>query len=572
MENSTHSRDRQLWLYALAFIVALALRLLRLDAWPLTDEEARWAMQAFELMKGLHPEIGPQSGYVLLTSLAFFILQAGEFAARLVPALFGTALVLTPYFFRDRLGEKPALILAFLLAFDPGFLAMSKLAGSPILAISALMLAWGAWRNGKTRAAGVWAGLSLLGGTQIWPGFLGLAIAYGLARGLAPNAAHIRFERGELLRLLAYAAGTFLVIGSLFLTAPGGLGAGIGSFAAYLGSWLEFNSPAPLSFEDFVPARRLLIALIVYQLPALILAATSLVRSLQQRDDLTIALGLWLLASLVLALANPGRQVFDLAWTLLPLWTLAALEIARHLNPIQDETWETLGMMAFTIVILGFSGLNFTGIALTPLTPEQLQLRWLLLGASLVLLSLSIFMVKYGWSATVAIQGSIQGALVVLAVGSLSVTMAAGGLRTYPTAEMWPSGLPVRYSRQLTGQLEEISRWQLNPALPLKITVSGVDSPALRWTLRNWDVQFTNATALTESPSALIVPADTESPELQATYRGQDFIWRTQAYWDQFQPADWLRWIYHHRATEGQEVLILWVRSDLFIDSQNQIP
>lgn len=563
MEVSNTSRRLQFWLYALAFGLALTLRLLRLDAWPLTDEEARWAMQAFELTKGLRPEIGPQPGYILLTALAFFVFQAGEFTARLVPALFGAALVLAPYFFRDRLGEKPALVLAFLLAFDPGLLAMSKLAGSPIIALSALMLAWGAWRNGQTRAAGVLAGLSLLGGPQLWPGLIGLAIAYGLTRGLAPSLAVIRLERGELLRTLAYAAGTFLVIGSLFLLAPGGLGAGLQSLMAYFGSWLEFGD---------VPAQRLLIALVVYQFPAIILATISLIRGLIQRDDLTIALGLWLLAALVLALANPGRQVFDLAWVLLPLWALAALETARHLNPIQGETWETLGMMAFTLVILGFSGLHFTSIALNPMTPEQMQLRWLLLGASLVLLSLSIFMVAYGWSVSVAAQGSIWGGLIALAVFSLSTAMAAGGLRTYQTAEMWPPGFPARYSGYLISQLNEISRWRLSPALPLNITVSGIDSPALRWTLRDWNVTYTNAAALTESPEALIVPAETDSPELQANYRGQDFIWRTQAYWDAFAPADWLRWIFHHQATEGQEAFILWVRSDLFIDSQNQIP
>lgn len=572
MSDVTHSRHTQFWLYALALALALAVRLLRLDAWPLTDEEARWAMQSFDLVKGLRPEIGPQPGYVLLTALVFFVMQAGEFAARIVPALFGAALVLAPYFFRDKLGEKTALVLAFLLAFDPGLLAMSKLAGSPIIAVSASVLAWGAWRTGNQRAAGVLAGLALLGGPQLWPGLIGLAIAYGLVRGLVPAADSLRFERGDLLRALAYAAGTYIVVGSLFLLAPGGLGAGLQSLASYFSGWFNFSDPAPLRFGDFVPARRLLMALVVYQLPALALALVALARGILQRDNLTISLGLWLLAALVLAISNPARQVFDLAWVLLPLWALAALEVARHLAPIEDDTWETLGMMAFTVVILAFSGLNFTSIALNPMTPEAMQLRWLLLGASLALLALSIFMVAYGWSLPVATQGSVWGALVILAVYSFSTAMAAGGLRTYQTAEMWPPGLPARQAAYLTSQVDEISRWRWSPAMPLDVTVSGIDSPALRWALRDWNVTFTTAAALTESPSVLIVPGETQSPEIQANYRGQDFIWRTQAYWEEFAAADWLRWIFHHQATEGQEVLILWARSDLFIDSQNQFP
>ena len=229
-------------------------------------------------------------------------------------------------------------------------------------------------------------------------------------------------------------------------------------------------------------------------------------------------------------------------------------------------------MRAFTIIILVFAGLNFTGFSLNTFAPEQVQPRLLLLGTSLILLALSIFLVAYGWSVSVAAQGSVWGALVVLAVFSLSTTMAAGGLRIYQTAEMWAPGLPARYSKQLTSQLQEISRWQLSPAQPLDITVSGIDSPALHWALRDWNVNLTNASALTDNLAILIVPAETESPELQANYRGQDFIWRTQAYWDEFQPADWLRWIFHHQATEGQEAFILWVRGDLFIDSQNQFP
>lgn len=572
MEVSNTSRRLQFWLYALAFGLALTLRLLRLDAWPLTDEEARWAMQAFELAKGLRPEIGPQPGYVLLTSLAFFVLQAGEFTARLIPALFGAALVLAPYFFRDRLGEKPALVLAFLLAFDPGFLAMSKLAGSPILAVSALMLAWGAWRNEKTRAAGVLAGLSLLGGPQLWQGLIGLAVAWGLSTRIVPNLTIIRFERREILRALAYTAGTFLVIGSLFLLAPGGLGAGLQSLTAYFGSWFDFDQSARPYFGDFVPASRLLMAILVYQFPALLLAAISLVRGITQRNDQIIALGLWLLTALVLALANPGRQVFDLAWALLPLYALAALEAARHIQPIEGNRWETLGMMAFTIVLLVFAGFNFAGVSLNTLSPEQMQIRLLLLGAALVLLGLSIFLVAYGWSVPIAAQGSAWGALAILFVWNLSTAMAAGGLRTYQTAEMWPPGLPARYAGYLAEQLREIERWKLQPALPLTITVSEIDSPALRWTLRGWNAAYTNAAALTENPDVLIASAQTASPELQETYRGQDFVWRTQAYWDEFQPADWLRWIFHHQATEGQEAFILWVRSDLFIDSQNQIP
>ncbi|MCX7753715.1 MAG: hypothetical protein N2117_00530 [Anaerolineales bacterium] len=557
------------WFYVLAFGLALAVRLIRLDAWPLTEEEARWAMQAFEMVQGLRPEIGAHPGYVLFTALAFFVFQASEFTARLAPAVFGAALVIAPALFQDRLGEKPALVLAFLLALDPGFLAISRLAGSPVLAVSALVLAWGAWRNGFIPAAGILAGLALLGGPQIWPGLLGLAISAGLFhRFFAPGMNERPLRRAEATRALLYTVGTILTVGTLFLLSPGSLSGLIQSLSAYLSGWFNFDDTLFAEPGAFVPASRLLIALGVYTFPALLLAVITLVRGILQRDALTLGLGIWFGVALILALANPARQVFDLAWPLLPLLALAALEAARHLRPAEGNVWETASMMAFTLSLLFFVGSNFSGLALNTLTVEQTQIRLLLLLAGLVMLIVSIFLVAYGWSVPVAVQGSIWGGLVILLVWHLSTAMAAGGLRAIPTAEMWPPGLPVRYSHALTEQLREVERWKWQPAQPLTITVSGVESAALRWALRDWKPDFTFAATLTETPDVLITPVQQESPALAESYRGQDFIWRTQTFWDELQPTDWLRWIFRHQTTEGQEALILWVRNDLFPDSQ----
>lgn len=556
------------WLYALAVALALTVRLIRLAAWPLTEEEARWAIQAFHLTQGLRPDIGAQPGYVLFTALAFFALQASEFTARLLPALAGAALVIAPYFFRDRLGEKPALVLAFLLALDPGFLAISRLAGSPILAVSALVLAWGAWRNRHLPAAGILAGLGLLGGPQLWPGLLGLAITYGFLHRFLPECVPASFERSAALRALAYAAGTVLIAGTLFLLAPGGLNGAVQSLTVYLGGWLSLDDRLLLEPGAFVPSGRMMLALLTYEFPALLLAVIALVRGLLQREQVTIGLGIWLGVSLILALANPARQVFDLAWALLPLLALAAQEVARHLRPIEDNRWETLSMMAFTLSLLFFAGMNFAGLSLNTLTTEQTQIRAGLLLAAVAMLGVSVLLVAQGWSKAVAVQGSVWGGLVILLLWNLSTAMAAGGLRASPTAEMWAPGLPARYAYPLVEQLREIEGWKLSPAQPLTITVAGVESAALRWALRDWRPAFPTALTFDFTPDVLITPAQEEIPGLAEAYRGQDFVWRTQAFWDDFQLADWLRWIFHHQATEGQETLILWVRSDLFLDGR----
>jgi len=122
-------------LYILTFLLALAVRLIRLGTWTLTDTEAQWALQALNVAKGLHPALGSQPAYVLLTSIIFFFYGGGtNFWARFVPALAGSFLVFVPFLFRERL--KPRAI-APGRQFDPrrdicficvGFLATEAIA------------------------------------------------------------------------------------------------------------------------------------------------------------------------------------------------------------------------------------------------------------------------------------------------------------------------------------------------------------------------------------------------------------------------------------------------------------
>src|SRR5512146_1969477 len=166
-------------LYALAFILALAVRLVKLDAAPLSDNEARWALQALGVAQGTRPLLGSQPAYILLTSVLFYGLGAGtNFLARLLPALAGGGMALVPALFAHRLKPRISVILAFLLAFEPGLVGLSRQAGSGIMALTSALLAWGFWENRKPIWAGVFAGLALLSGPLLWPGLLGLIITW----------------------------------------------------------------------------------------------------------------------------------------------------------------------------------------------------------------------------------------------------------------------------------------------------------------------------------------------------------------------------------------------------------
>jgi hypothetical protein len=550
-------------LYLLAFVLALAVRFIKLGALPLTDIEARWALQALGVVKGAHPALGYQPAYVLLTSVFFFLYGDGtNFLARLVPALTGSALVFVPFLFRERLKPRPSLILAFMLALDPGLVALSRQAGSPILAVTFLLFAWGLWERKQNRWAGVLAGLALLSGPWLWSGLLALALAWMIRQGLerkskteaAPPA---RRERGEWLTGLWFAVGTIIIVGSLFFLSPNGLSAWLSALPEYLRGWTQSSG---------VSAGMMLFSLVAYQPLGLILVIPVIIRGWRQGSLRVMRLSLWMFVALVLALVYPAHQVGDLAWMLIPLWALAALELAHSSNVLPEERGEVLGVAALVVVILVFIWLDFLALAQGP-APDQVTLRtWLMIG-SFFLLVVSILLVAVGWSIRVARFGSVLGLVFVLGLYSFSALTGAAGLRVIPDAvEMWSpdSGLPQ--SDLLLTTVDQISDWSNHNINSQPVTIAGLNSPALEWLLREHTLSVVNVLDTTTSPP-IVITTDKADPALASGYRGQSFVWRQAPLWGQAHLSDLINWTSFHQIPVNKETVIVWVRSDLFIDS-----
>ena len=553
-------------LYLFAFILALAVRLIRLDALPVTDLEAKWALQALGVAQGTHPTLGSQPAYILLTSIFFFLYGGGtNFLARLVPALTGSVLVLVPILFRDRLKPRPGLILAFFLALDPGLVALSRQAGSSILAITFLFLAWGFWRKRNPRWAGVFAGLTLLSGPALWAGLLGLALTWAILqaweRGPKTESAR-RPARGEWLSALWFGLGTLVIGGTLFFLSPNGLGAWMSSLPEYLSGW---RNPSGIS------AGMLLFSLVAYQPLALILGLIAIGRGLWFKNSRATRLSLWALVALLLALFYPARQVSDLAWMLIPLWSLAALELSRNLKIFNEERVEVLGVVSLSVLILAFSWLDFLALNQTAIPSASANLRaWLLFG-SLFLLVMSILLVAVGWSIRSARLGAVWGLVAALGIYSLSAMMGAGGLRVAPGAELWNAGAEPAESDLLLMTVDQISDWSKTNIDAQPVTIAGIDSPALEWLLHKHKVDVVNSLDASASPP-IIITTGQDNPSLAAGYRGQSFVWRQSPLWNDAQVVDWMHWVAFHQMPQSSETIVVWVRDDLFIDSTSPKP
>lgn len=569
------------WLYALAFFIALFVRLIGLGAMPLTDAEAAPALQALRISQSASPALDPHPLYILSTSLLFLLYGGGtNFLARFIPALIGSLLVLAPLLFDNRLKPRPSLILAFFLALDPGLVAISRQAASPILAIAFLVFAVGFINKEKHNLAAVSAALALLGGPSVWFGFLGIGITFAISKllvsrtksseetssekkeasepqpstfKLQPSTFKLQFSTFPLFTFIL----TFLLAGTLFFAAPGGIGAAFSSIPAFLQTWR-----APSN----VTQGMLITSLLVYQPFALLLASIALIRGWANGLRRIVLLSIWLFVALLLVVFLPARQMADLAWMLLPLNALASLELARHFTVFPEERREVIGVVLLTVFIWVFAWLGFAGINYLQVATPNYNLRAGMLIGSIFLLMVSLVLVAAGWSIRIARLGGIWGMAVCLGVLSLGGLFGSAGLRGIAFPEMWwqpniPTQAPLL--RETISQVSEFGRGNDHAAT---VAIMGIKSPAIEWALRENPVQVVDSLDVTTTPDFVVTSYEI-NPQLASAYRGQDFIWRQTPLWGFADLPSWLRWVSLRQMPQTQEVIILWAKSDLFLDN-----
>lgn len=550
------------WLYGLAFLLALALRLIRLGAMPLNDAEAELALQALQLSQGLKPALAPQPAYILFTAPSFFLYGGGtNFLARLIPALAGSALVFAPRLFAGRLKPRPGLLLAFFIALDPGFTAVSRQAGGPILAIAFFILALGFANQHKPRLAGSFAALAMLGGPAIWPGLLAFGVAWAIYHSMAlsifSNAERTAGPpwKSGLREALPSFVFTFTLIGTLFFIAPNGLSAALASIPEYLSGWTLLSN---------VRAGWLMISLLAYQPFGILLAVMALIRGWTQGSRRVIALSVWLFVALLLVILYPARQVSDLAWVLIPLWTLAALELARYVDVRVDERREAIGAVLLTAFLWVFGWLNFISLVWLSAGAAGYGLRAGLVAGSFILLALSLILVAFGWSIRIAQLGAVWGLGLGLGALGLAGTFGVMGLRGMSNPELWWQRDIPKQAYLLEGTVDDLSEWSRGFDNALPVLIYGVDSPALEWALREHRPEEAATLDIASAPE-LVITNGAGDPGLAASYRGQDFTWKLTTSWELAQPGDWLRWLAFREMTQTGGNIILWAREDLFL-------
>jgi hypothetical protein len=183
-----------------------------------------------------------------------------------------------------------------------------------------------------------------------------------------------------------------------------------------------------------------------------------------------------------------------------------------------------------------------------------------------------VMLVAVGWSIRSARFGAIWGLTAALGIYSFGMMVGAAGLRAIPNAvDMWRPGANLPESDLLQLTVDQTSDWSKDNINSQPVTIAGVNSPALQWLLRNHALYMTTALDTTSAPP-IIIAGDQNNPALAADYRGQDFVWQQDPLWKQTGIGDWISWLSFHQIPQNPRKLIVWVRTDLFIDAAKPGP
>ncbi len=555
-------------LIMIAFLLGLGLRFYHLDVFPLSESEASHALQALSLSRGLPFDTSLKPLYILGTGLLFTIFASSNSWARFLPAFMGSLLVLAPLLFRTKFSRSVTLIMIFGLAIDPGLVIVSRQVDGTIIAVALFIFSLGFLLRRQIIFAGITTGLLLLTGPGAIQAALIILIILLAAR-LLHMPAFVELQPSDKLMnsgvWLIYGAvviSTMVIVSTNFLMYQSGIGSWAESLLLFFTDWLSITRTPPLFT---------IIAFIIYQPLALIFAVFSTLRRWKAYPTLVPYLFFWITAGILIAILNPARQVSDIVWVLFPLWGLASLELGDIKFISSEHTKISFGLGALILLVFPLIWLNATGFIQSPYDSQTVFLRMAVLLGLLVLLTLSVILVGFGWSWVTARTGAILGLVVVGAIYLLASITAAAYSNPFRQRELWTESPSIGDADLIFTSIADISEWNTGLRDHIDISIN-IESPAMNWLLRDFPApeetdSFTNPLAL--SPSFILTDADDNQPQLTANYRGQDFVWWVTPEWGNLVSIDFFGWLTSRRIPMSYEHVILWGRGDLFSGGSN---
>ena len=537
---SSLSVETALWI--LVATIALVLRLVHLDAAPLSAGEAHEAVLAWSAAAGRGTPQAPYSPVLLaLDAVLFALCGASDSLARLWPALLGGALVLAPWLFRQHIGRLGALAAGLYLAVSPTALFASRqLDGAVVAAVGGLAFLGGVVRfldTGRRAWLTLSAGGLALAVTSS-PSVYGLLLAMGLSWLLLawawPDGGMQRLW--ELVQLtlgqrphLNHVLLVFLLAGLALSTGLGWNLAGLGVAGGLLPAWIaRFSAVAE-------PPASPLALLAVYEPLGLVFGVAGLAWAIQRRHRPGVLLGLWAGLGTLLLMLMPGRAPLDALGPLLPLAMLTGFATESLVQDLQERgAWLSEGLYVPVVVILWVHlHLTLARYAVSG-RPEDLALT--LLTAALQILLALIFALAMRADAAVRALGAGTG--IVLLAATLAAGWGTAHVRPADPRELLVAEPTAVEVRDLVQTLRDLSWRETGMPATLSFTLEREPDSVLAWYLRDFSaVRRVESLDLGKEPGTVLVTArrDLGDPALagrggDVQFVGQDFALRRR--WD----------------------------------------
>lgn len=536
--------NAELVLYALLIVAAAVTRLWGLGHRALHHDESLHAYFSWELYVGKgfeHDPIMHGPFLFLVTALGFLLFGDSDYTARLTPALFGIALVITPYFLRRWLGRAGALATAFLLAISPVFLYYSRFLRHDIYVsfwTMLLIIALFRYLDRERRddlylgAATLALSLSTKEVTYIF-GFIALTFLAGVVAwewlqtrirgGRRQVARHGRRHRihtvvvtrplTNLLRRLdpqallvavAILVAIFVTLYTTFFTNPAGLKTGTVGALVY---WLEQHGVR----RGEQPWYYYLLLMPIYEFTALLFS--------------TIGAAWYLLGRGRRAETSPRSLADGLFVPFLLYWWVASFLIYSWAG--EKMPWLSLHLALPTIVVAGwFVGRLVDGMARVPKSRRRQQAagpsgRFVRQGLLAAFALLSLLTIRTAWRASF-VYGDIAKEMLIY-------------VQTTPTVP------------RLVKEIEELQR-RLAPSGGLKVYYDQEMGWPLHWYLRNYtqtDFHNLNQEDPVQPPDAPMVIVIHTLEDKVKPFLGDYTRYRYPLRWwfpeDYKSPKDWLR-------------------------------
>jgi hypothetical protein len=564
-------------LYLGLVLLATWLRLYDLGGLPLSNPEATHALTAaavtphasnfWDVPLGSTPQ---NPLYHALTTATFHLFGAMESTARLISALAGVAIVVTPFIARQRLGRRLALIMTALLAISPVLITTSRTAGAGSLAAfgffmaSALIL--GAENVDSLYERLPWVavcvGLALASGPNIVQGLITIGVAILLSRIVKSRLLRIKLhiDKSRLRTAFWIGLGTMVI-------AAGGLGlslSGIAGLAETLGSWIS-----GWGSTSGIPLLTSLIMLPLYEPLLLLFGFVSLVQAYRDRDRIGLAAGLWVIGGLLTLAAYPSRTGEHLIWIVVPMAYLASRTLDQIVDRVsRRQSWlEFIGLTSLLITLAAFAYLQLTAYAsgFGPFADQSnTTLRLMVIIGIFIMAGVTVVFFGLGWNWPLAFESTGVAVFFVLMISIISTIWRLNYVHPAGSAQdLWRPVASTNELHMLRQSIRSVSQSHTGRSDEIDVYVQSDPFPSLAWVLRDFERSRIEGSLEETAPSVVLVKSGDPEPSYSKEYIGQWMSFQETWDWSGVLPPSAVNWLVKREAPTIEEHWIFLVQAEI---------